>query len=381
MSTLFAPIGSPRAQRVFATVFFLMLLLPIAGQLAGWNNEVQLLERREPAAFPSLPHTRDALQAWPQQFDRYLIDRAGFRSAMVFAGSYIETHIFRHSTNDQVVLGNDGWLFYAGDHTLEQMRGTDLFTPAALDQWIEHMEAQRNWLAARGIPFLIVVVPNKERIYHEHMPASAGRLASITRLTQIKHRLVERKSTLQLLDLTDALIAAKASVQVYAKRDTHWSGAGAFIGYLDIMRRLQPLLPNLEPLRPEQMENVAIRYPARDFDLMRMLGLGLAGKGETLEYPLIRGTPAWTTTRVDSVVDGKQRMRLTSTRANAPSAVWFRDSFSDTLAVYLNSTFSTVTLEGQAGFRFDRALIDEAKPDVVVYEFVERFLATDPQEH
>ncbi|MEO5558562.1 MAG: hypothetical protein ABIO49_02340, partial [Dokdonella sp.] len=62
----------------------------------------------------------------------------------------------------------------------------------------------------------------------------------------------------------------------------------------------------------------------------------------------------------------------------APTAVWFHDSFSDTLAVYLNSTFSTVTMEEQAGFRFDRALIEQAKPDVVVYEFVERFLTIDP---
>ncbi|MEO5626412.1 MAG: hypothetical protein ABIQ70_10435 [Dokdonella sp.] len=378
MQTLFAPIGSSRAQRVFAAAFLLMLVLPLAGQLAGWNNQIQLLERREPAVFPFLPQTRDALQAWPQQFDRYLIDRAGFRSALVFAGSCIETRFFRRSTSEKVVLGNDGWLFYTGDHTLEQMRGTDLFTPTALDRWIDSMETQRDWLAARGVPLLMVAVPNKERVYHEHLPPLAGALAPITRLTQIEHRLADRQSTLQLLDLTDALVAAKDDGQMYARRDTHWSGLGAFVGYLEIMRRLQPLLPQLDPLRPEQMDAVAITYPAHDLDLMRMLGLGFAGTGETLDYPLFRGTPTWTTAREDSIVDGKRRMRLTSTRDHAPTAVWFHDSFSDTLAVYLNSTFSTVTLEEQAGFRFDRALIEQAKPDVVVYEFVERFLTIEP---
>jgi hypothetical protein len=378
MHNLFAPIGSPRAQRVFAAVFVLMLLLPLAGQLGGWNNQVALFERRPMAALPALPRTRDALQAWPQQFDRYLVDRAGFRDVLVFAGSYIDVGIFGHSTNRDVVLGDDGWLFHAGDRTLEQMRGTDIFTPAALDHWIDYLEGQRDWLAARGIPLLVVVVPNKERVYHEHLPASAGALAAVTRLSQIRQRLAERGSTLRLLDLTSALTAAKGDMQVYAKRDTHWSGAGAFRGYRQIMRRLQPLLPNLQPLRAEQMENIAMTYRARELDLMRMLGLGLAGDGETLDYPLFRGTPPWTTTREDSVVQGKRRMRLTSTRANAPSAVWFHDSFSDTLAVYLNSTFSVVTLEEQTGFRFDRTLIDEARPDVVVYEFVERFLAIEP---
>lgn len=378
MHTLFAPIGSPRAQRAFGAAFLLMLLVPLTGQLAGWNNQIQLLERRELAALPSPPRTRDALQAWPQQLDRYLVDHAGFRSALVFAGSYIETGLFRRSTSDEVVLGTDGWLFYTGNKTLEQMRGTDLFTPTALDRWIDAMETQRDWLATRHIPLLIVVVPNKERVYHEHLPASAGALAPITRLTQIERRLVERQSTLQLLDLSDALIAAKADGQMYARRDTHWSGLGAFVGYLEIMRRLQALLPELDPLRPEQMDAVAITYPAHDLDLLRMLGLGFAGTGETLDYPLLHGTPEWTTTREDSSVDGKRRVRLTSTRTNAPSAVWFHDSFSDSLAVYLNSTFSTVTLEEQAGFRFDRTLIEQAKPDVVVYEFVERFLIIEP---
>jgi alginate O-acetyltransferase complex protein AlgJ len=377
MQPLFAPIGTQRAQRVFAAAFVLMLSLPLVGQLAGWDNQVRLLERREPAPFPSLPRTRDALQAWPQQFDRYVVDRAGFRSALVFAGSYLDAKLFRHSANDDVVFGDDGWLFYAGNRTLEQMRGTDLFAPAALDRWIDFMEQQRDWLAARHVPLLIVVVPNKERVYHEHLPASAGALAPVTRLAQIRHRLAERGSTLHLLDLTDALVAAKDDGQIYARRDTHWSGLGAFVGYLEIMRRLQPLLPQLDPLRAEQMDNVAITYPAHDLDLMRMLGLGLAGEGETLDYPLLHGTPGWTTAREDSVVDGRRRMRLTSTRAHAPSAVWFHDSFSDSLAVYLNSTFSTVTLEEQAGFRFDHALIEAAKPDVVVYEFVERFLTIE----
>ncbi|MEO7325426.1 MAG: hypothetical protein ABIW82_11420 [Dokdonella sp.] len=378
MQTLFTPIGSPRAQRVFAAAFLLMLVLPLAAQLAGWNNQVQLLERREPAGFPSLPHTRDALQAWPHQVDRYLIDRIGFRSALVLAGSYLETSLFRRSTSNEVVLGSDGWLFYSGNHTLEQMRGADLFTSTALDRWIDSMETQRDWLAARGVPLLMVVVPNKERVYHEHLPTSAGALAPITRLTQIERRLIERQSTLHLLDLTDALVAAKDDGQMYARRDTHWSGLGAFVGYLEIMRHLQPLLPQLDPLRPEQMDAVAITYPAYDLDLMRMLGLGLAGKGETLDYPLFRGRPTWTTAREDSIANGKRRMRLTSTREHAPTAVWFHDSFSDTLAVYLNATFSTVTLEEQAGFRFDHLLIEQAKPDVVVYEFVERFLIIEP---
>jgi len=374
----FAPVGSPRAQRVFAIAFVVLLALPLLGQLAGWNNEVALLERHEPSPFPALPHTRTALQAWPQDVDRWLVDRAGFRSALVLAGSAIEVYLFGHSTNRDVVPGRDGWLFYAGDRTLEQMNGTDVFTQAALDRWIDRFEARRDWLARRGIPFLVVIVPNKERVYHEFLPASAGALAPVTRLTQIRERLTQRGSSLQLLDLTDALLAAKAHTQVYARRDTHWSGAGAFRGYLAIMHALQPALPTLQPLRPEQMDEIDVPYPARELDLLRMLGLGWAGAGETLPYPLPRPTTAWTSRREDSTVDGVARTRLVTTRTDAPNIVWFHDSFSDTLAVYLNATFGTTVLESHGSTRFDKALIDAERPDAVVYELVERFLPVEP---
>ena len=375
--TLFLAIGSPRAQRIFAAIFLLLLMLPMATQLAGWDNQVALLERHEPAAFPHRPQTREALQAWPQAVDRWLLDRAGLRSAMVFAGSFIEVKLLGQSTNPNVVLGRDGWLFFAGDRTFEQLHGIDVFTPAQLDHWIDRMEQRRDWLAARGIAFLIVLVPDKERVYAEFLPSSIGAPARTTRLSQITVRLRERNSGLPLLDLTDALVAAKRDTRVYAKRDTHWSGSGAFRGYQAIMQRLKPMLPSLQPLRTEQMKDVAITYPARALDLMRMLGLGWAGRGETVDVPLLRDDPPWQTRHEDLHVDGEHRMLLSSTRADAPTSLWLRDSFADAMAVYLNHTFRRATLVSHRGLRFDKALIEAEQPDVVVYEVVERLISSE----
>jgi hypothetical protein len=63
-----------------------------------------------------------------------------------------------------------------------------------------------------------------------------------------------------------------------------------------------------------------------------------------LDYPLLRGTAPWETRREDATVAGVPHMRLSSTRSTAPTALWLGDSFSDTLAVYLNATFRSVTL-------------------------------------
>lgn len=373
-ATLFVPVGSVRAQRAFALAFCLLLALPMAMRVAGWDNQVQRLEQREPAPLPPLPRDRAALQAWPQAFDRWLLDGAGLRNAMVFADSALRVYGLRQSTNDAVVLGRDGWLFHAGDRTFEQLRGEDRFTPAQLDRWIDAMERRQAWLAARGIAFLVVVVPNKERVYADMLPASHAVVSPVSRLVQLGQRLGERASPLAVLDLTATLADARRDMQVFARLDTHWSGSGGFRAYQAIMQRLQPMLPALQPLDPAMMRPVAFTYPPHQLDLLRMLGLGWQGPSETLDYPLFREEPAWQMQREDRVVDGVPQVRLSSARPGAPVSLWFRDSFSDTIAVYLNATFRRSVLVPHRGLRFDVALIEAERPDVVVYEVVERFL-------
>jgi hypothetical protein len=376
-ATMFAPIGTPRAQRAFALVFCVLLALPLATRIAGWDNQVQRLEQHEPARLPPLPRNGAALHAWPQAFDRWLLDGAGLRNAMVFADSAIRVYVLRQSTNDAVVLGREGWLFHAGDRTFEQLRGEDRFTPAQLDRWIDRMEQRRAWLAERGIALLLVVVPNKERVYAELLPATHAQVGPVSRMTQLTERVRERGSPLQVLDLTDILVAAKREMQVFAKNDTHWSGAGGFRAYQAIMRRLQPMLPTLQPLEVGAMKPVAFTYPAYQLDLLRMLGLGWHGPSETLDYPLFREEPPWSMQRKDVVVDGVPQVRLSSSRSGAPSSLWLRDSFSDTIAVYLNATFGSAVLMPHRGMRFDAHLIEAERPDVVVYEVVERFLVDE----
>ena len=374
---LFAPIGSPHAQRLFALVFCLLLTLPLATRIAGWDNQVQRLEQREPAPLPRLPHDGAALQAWPQAIDRWLLDGAGLRNAMVFADSAMRVYVLRQSTNDAVVLGREGWLFHAGDRTFEQLRGEDRFTPAQLDRWIVRMEQRRAWLAARSIALLLVIVPNKERVYAELLPATHAQVGPVSRQAQLVQRLRERGSPLELLDLTDTLVAAKRDMQVFAKHDTHWSGSGGFRAYQSIMHRLQAMLPTLQPLGDDAMKPVAFTYPAHQLDLLRMLGLGWHGPSETLDYPLFREEPPWTMRREDVIVDGLAQVRLSSSRPQAPRSLWLRDSFSDTIAVYLNATFRSAVLVPHRGMRFDAGLIEAERPDVVVYEVVERFLVNE----
>ena len=54
-----------------------------------------------------------------------------------------------------------------------------------LEKWQHVFENRRDWLAARGIPYLIVFAPNKSTIYPEHMPSAYNPVHTQSRLDQL----------------------------------------------------------------------------------------------------------------------------------------------------------------------------------------------------
>ena len=122
-------------------------------------------------------------------------------------------------------------------------------SPAALERWRVVLEARRDWLAKRGIKYLLVVAPDKETIYAEDVPPWFTRAPGPSRLEQLREML-ERTRAVDFLDLTDAVAAQKASERVYHLTDTHWNDAGAFAGYRAITARLAAWFPAVAPLDP-----------------------------------------------------------------------------------------------------------------------------------
>jgi alginate O-acetyltransferase complex protein AlgJ len=201
-----------RPVTTFCLVCFLALIaLPLPGALIWPSNEADIRsqEQREPSPLPPMPATADELAAWPRRFESWLADRLPLRTNLVLANTWVQLKIFRHSTSRDVVLGKDGWLFYAGTRSMEQALGQARFTPAELDRWIDVMERRQAWLAERSIPFLAVVIPNKERVYREYLPDPPARSPPISHLDQLRDRLAARNSPLNLLDLTPGLMRVK----------------------------------------------------------------------------------------------------------------------------------------------------------------------------
>src|ERR1700683_686147 len=213
-------------------IFFVMLLTPPLAQMLGVTSVIRG-ENRTLSTLPAVKSLSD-LKRLPRQLDDYVGDRFGLRAQFVHLDSLIKYQLGVSTAND-VVIGKDGWLFYTADDLLGEHTGTDIFTPAELEAWVRVMEADRDWLAQRGIAFYILIAPDKTTIYPEMLPDYPR--GKVTRIDQLAARL--QRSSLDFIDPRQELFRAKAAGKmVYFAGDSHWLEPGAFVAYRMLMEHI-----------------------------------------------------------------------------------------------------------------------------------------------
>ena len=93
-----------------------------------------------------------------------------------------------------MTLGQSGWLYLAGDAAVSSYRVTRPFTTGQLEDYRRILEARRDWLAERGIRYLLVIPPNKDTIYPEFMPPAYTKVNSRSRLDQLVDHMRSRST-------------------------------------------------------------------------------------------------------------------------------------------------------------------------------------------
>ena len=359
---------------VFAALMLtpaLVMLLRAGG--AGSNSENRVL-----APFPTWADLKK-VHSLSRKLETYVNDHFGLRDQLVRANSRVRYAAGLSSNPQQVVIGRDGWLFYARERIMEQHVGADVFAPAELEAWVARMEANRKWLADRGIPFVIMLAPDKNTIYPELLPQYPKRPGVRTRADQIAERL--KGSALTFVDPRAAIIAAKAQhPRLYYKGDSHWGHRGAFIAYQMLMVEVARHFPGVSALALDDF-NASIEPVA--VDLVYLLGLhhDIAYTDEVLtRKPPAARQGVEVRTPVAGAPWGWPISFHRNPNANAPRAVIFGDSFTDYI---LGPTFLYETLRDPVYTHhnvgnFNFSLVTEVKPDIVIAVIAERYLKTIP---
>ena len=326
-------------------------------------------EHRVLAAKPVWPKRLADVRAFRQATDAYVADRFPARTHLIAALNRLRM-MAGISGSNRVIVGRDGWLFWDDDTHLGASRGDPPMTGSEIRDWLAGLAGRTEFLRARGIGYLVVTPPTKESIYPEHGPAwypgpAPGRAAILL------PRLAHDSEAGEVLYLQPAIaLATKAGAATYSRHDTHWSGLGAYAGYVAIIDRLHAIgiTDPPRPLSEYRVRNSAGHGP-RDLALM----LGVASFVD-LDYPRLErraGEFKIDTLYLTAKQDWTAPQVIDTHAVGKPVLLMTRDSFSNEMLQFLYPHFSRIIVaHDQDGF-WRPELIDRFRPDIVVTEVVE----------
>jgi hypothetical protein len=269
----------------------------------------------------------------------------------------------------RVIVGEDGWLVFSGEMGIEDYQNTFLLKPKIQFEIRERLNTLNSQLSARGIKLLVVIVPNKNTIYPEIMPAEIPVINPKSRLDLLSAFLKQAPDGVQILDLRPVLLEAKKERQIYYKTDTHWNDYGAYVGYKAIVTELQKTFPDMRV------------HPLEDFkyESLGMQSLDLAANTGSFTYQEesfnLIGVRSASYIPLD-LKNGRQVLVSTMPNSTQPRAVIYHDSFFFGMIPMIEDNFSrAVYVPHYTGDTvWNLKWIDAQQPDVVIIEFAERYL-------
>ena len=351
--------------------------VPLAGALwHGTRPAESNVEKRRLAGLPAWPTSLQAWTKFPKAFDAWAHDQFGFRDDLLQGYRWLMASVFHQSTSDRAFVGREGWLYFAGNDGLADMRGVSSYTDAQLRNDVEQINARGELLAVRGIRYGFVVFPDKHTAYPQFLPGGVYAGFEHRRLNALDTAMAQTGRD-YYFDATDVLRrdAMHSSFPLYYKSDTHWNPWGAYLGYEAWVAASGTKL-GLRPFN-YSFDQFRMAHRSLNGDLSKMSGYHPydpdiyppAGAGCESAAPW--NVPNAMLRSLNTIAS---HMRIAECGGTG-TALILHDSFLDSIERYVTDDFKRSWLvwnyPGDKDFGW---LIDKWHPDTVLVERVERLM-------
>lgn len=327
-------------------------------------------ENRVLARQPGWPHSLREVRQFRKDADAYVADHFPARRHLIGVLNRLRM-LAGVSGSRRVIIGREGWLYYDDDTHLGAASNTPPMSGENVRAWLS-LEAGRSEAAkAAGAHYLIVVPPIKETVLPEHAPAWFDRV-SPDRPAVALSRFANAAQAADVLYLYPQVAAAtRAGQKTFSRHDTHWTGYGAYAGYVGLMQHLHAM-GLTDPPRPLS-DFKRVLKPGRKGprDLALMLGVS---SFVDLDYPRFNDPPA--EAKLHRTFLGPKRnwaapQVVDTGEVGKPVLLLTRDSFSNELLPFIYSHFSRIILAHNQDGAWRADLIDRFKPNIVIHEVLE----------
>lgn len=353
---------SPLVNLLFVGCVGALLLVPALGLM---RNAV-----RAPGAFADLWPSGSSVASLPAAIDQFVVAQHGLRDRMVRTNARVKAYLGGESP--RVAFGTDGFLFLKDGDVFSQATGQRL-DRLGLGKLAALAQSLAEQTERAGGRFLFFVAPNKHTIYRSHLPVWARAEPAVTERALFTEMLRERG--IQAVDPTAELLARADETPVYWHGDTHWTQAGMIVGF-DAMVEALGL-----PEEAIGMDSVFKGQMAveRAGDLVRIAGLSEkwpdAAPVLVGDNPFAAGGLRREETGDHEISGSYQVFHDRAPAPAGPRVMVIGDSFTV-------GGFDRLFMRFAGGYlwthhrhgEFDRGLIEQFKPDIVIFETVERDL-------
>ena len=333
---------------LYIAAFLLICLTPFASMAVLGHSEAAA---NEILANPPKLTQRDGSfnMAVADHTEEYIADRFAFRQELVTANSALHMGVLGESPVDNVLPGEDGWLFYAdtlGDYTGESLMSEREIFCAARSLYLV-----QEYAASQGADFVFTAAPNKNSLFPEKMPKNYVKTEQKSNVESLYAALDAQN--VRYCDLHTALMGRE---NIYHKTDSHWNGYGSALAHDALMQTLE---------RPERLaDEVFLEQPFAG-DLFEMLYP--ASKKQEMSLKLARERKFTYASPIRAADD----MRIdTQCATGSGTLLMFRDSFGNAWHEDLAEAFSSARFS--RAMPYDLTMLDDA--DTLVVELVERNL-------
>ncbi len=212
----------------FVAVSVVLLLIPVYTMpFMGQSSTAENTEKRELAERPTLFEEGTFNRDFFAGMGDYLADHFTLRAPLVAAQSGLKG-LFGVSSKEDVVMGKDGWLYFA--KTMPDYMGETTLSATQAERLQRVGDLMAEYVEGQGATFALTIAPNKATIYPAYVPYYYP-AAATSPLDTLNKVLNEADWYVDMM----AAITAEKGTQLYHKRDSHWNNLGARIGYDALM--------------------------------------------------------------------------------------------------------------------------------------------------
>lgn len=355
-------------QTSFVICFFTVLIIPII--CFNRRGVISETENRNLSTRPNIFIDNHINKNFFSEYSTYFDDRFGGRFYLIKLNQKFNQNLHKNSFlyNDKAIQGKNGWWFYisvADGDNLSDFYKTNILNEESLFLWKQNIKNASDWCEQQGIKTVFLICPNKHSVYSENYPFS--RPEGITRSDQFVR--VFEELGVSYVYPRDLLIQKKGEFDypLYYETDTHWNSAGAYITSMELKEKVQLAFPELD--FPNIEYNTTIDYSLTMGDILPMIGIQ---KSKSTQVSM---TPRnYSNTDFYSYVknEGMNGILTKGTNNNLPKALIFRDSFFSALEPFTSPLFSEAEYKSKQFRDEDKEYILKYKPDIIIFEWVER---------